>query len=101
MLTLLYHDILSAPADALPVARNQVTISAFRDQVVRLRKWLLHPNAVHESLARGRAPKGVLITFDDGGGRIVEAGKSLACLGPAGGAFGCPGGRVPGPGSDR
>jgi peptidoglycan/xylan/chitin deacetylase (PgdA/CDA1 family) len=88
---LLYHNLLTEPANEIPVAGNQITISTFRDQMHRLRDRLLHPKEVHDELMRGRMPRGVMITFDDGAAGIVEAGKILADFGVAGVAFVCPG----------
>jgi peptidoglycan/xylan/chitin deacetylase (PgdA/CDA1 family) len=91
MLVLLYHNVLSAPASGLPVAGNQVTIETFRRHIEKFRSRLLHPVEVHEQLLRGRTPRGVLITFDDGASGIVEAGRVLAEVGTPGVAFICPG----------
>lgn len=91
VLTLLYHNVLSEPADGLPVAGHQVTVDAFREHIYRLRRILLHPREVHDELMRGKNPQGVVITFDDGATGIIEAGKILAEVGTAGVAFICPG----------
>jgi Polysaccharide deacetylase len=91
VLTLLYHNVLCAPADDLPVARKQVTIETFRRHLYRFRKNLLHPSKVHDQLTRGQIPRGVLISFDDGAAGIIEAGQALAETGAVGIAFICPG----------
>jgi peptidoglycan/xylan/chitin deacetylase (PgdA/CDA1 family) len=91
MLTLLYHNLLAAPADHLPLAGPQVLVSDFRHQMRYLRRKLLHPSAVHENLLRGLPVRGVLVTFDDGAAGILEAGRILAEMGSAGVAFICPG----------
>jgi len=91
MLTLLYHNILCAPEDRWPVAYRAVTLSIFEGHVRRLRKHLLHPAEVHEQIVKGREPKGVLITFDDGASGILEAARVLARHGKTGVAFVCPG----------
>ena len=91
MLTLLYHNVLSAPADDLPVAAHQVTLATFRRHIHYFRKNLLHPLEAHEQLVRGKLPRGILVTFDDGAAGIVEAGQALAEAGAVGVAFICPG----------
>jgi hypothetical protein len=91
VLTLLYHNVLCAPADDLPVARKQVTIETFRRHLHRFRKNLLHPSKVHDQLTRGQIPRGVLVSFDDGAAGIIEAGQALAEIGAVGVAFICPG----------
>jgi len=91
MLTLLYHNLLTSCADGLPVAGHQTTLASFRAHIRRLRDKLLHPLEVHEQLLRGKKPSGVLITFDDGAGGVIEAGRELAEIGAVGVAFVCPG----------
>ncbi len=91
MLTLLYHNVLKTSGYGLPVAAHQVTINTLRHHVNRLRSQLLHPLDVHEQLTAGRMPRGVLITFDDGGAGIEYAAEILAEAGTAGVAFICPG----------
>jgi hypothetical protein len=90
MLTLLYHNVLSESA-FLPVAASQVRLETFARHVRRHRRHLLHPAEVHEDLLRGRVPRGILVTFDDGAAGIVDAARILADLGTAGVAFICPG----------
>lgn len=91
MLTLLYHNILPIPEDRWPVAYRAVTLPLFEQHIHRLRKRLLHPLEVQERLTKGQAPKGVLVTFDDGASGILEAARVLAQHGAAGVAFVCPG----------
>lgn len=91
MLTLLYHNVLETSARGLPVAGHQVTIETLRSHVKRFRSQLLHPLEVHEGLAKGKMPKGLLITFDDGGAGIEYAGQILAEAGKMGVVFICPG----------
>ena len=91
MLTLLYHNVLCAPADDLPVARKQVTIETFRQHMFHFRKNLLHPADVHQQLVKGKVPPGILISFDDGAKGVIEAGRALSEIGAAGVAFICPG----------
>jgi peptidoglycan/xylan/chitin deacetylase (PgdA/CDA1 family) len=91
MLTLLYHNIVSAPVRYVPLASAQVTASTFRKHLARFRGRLLDPFDVHEQLINGKTPRGFLITFDDGAAGIVEAGRILAELGARGVAFVCPG----------
>lgn len=91
MLTLLYHNVLKARADGLPVAGHQVTIETFRSHVRRFSRQLLHPLQVHDQLMRGKVPRGVLITFDDGADGIEYASEVLAEEGKLGVAFICPG----------
>lgn len=91
MLTLLYHNIVSARVACVPVASAQVTASTFRKHLARFRGQLLDPFDVHEQIVNGKRPRGVLITFDDGAAGIVEAGRLLAEVGARGVAFVCPG----------
>lgn len=66
-------------------------LDTFREHIDNLRRVLLHPREVHDELMRGKSPRGVVITFDDGAAGIIEAGKILAKVGTAGVAFICPG----------
>jgi peptidoglycan/xylan/chitin deacetylase (PgdA/CDA1 family) len=91
MLTLLYHNVLKASAEGLPVAGHQVTIETLQWHVDCFRARLLHPLEVHDQLRRGKIPNGVLITFDDGAAGILDAGRILAEIGIPGVAFICPG----------
>jgi Polysaccharide deacetylase len=91
MLTLMYHNILTGPANDLPVAKSQVTLETFRRHMLRLRHELLNPFEVHSNLIAGRVPRGVLVTFDDGAVGVIDAGRVLAELGALGVAFICPG----------
>lgn len=91
MLTLLFHNVLKTRADGLPVAGHQVTIETFRRHVRRFSRQLLHPLQVHDQLMRGKVPRGVLITFDDGADGIEYASEVLAEAGKSGVAFICPG----------
>jgi len=91
MLTLLYHNLLQAPANGLPVAGHQVGVDSFREHIYRLRKQLLHPLEVHEELLRGRTPRGILVSLDDGAKGIIRAGEILSAAGAMGVAFICPG----------
>jgi peptidoglycan/xylan/chitin deacetylase (PgdA/CDA1 family) len=91
MLTLMYHNILTGPAHDLPVAGSQVTLEAFRRQMLRFRHELLNPFEVHAQLIAGKVPRGVLVTFDDGALGVIDAGRVLAELGALGVAFICPG----------
>ncbi len=91
MLTLFYHNIVSAPVWDVPVASAQVTANTFRKHLAQFRGRLLDPFDVHEQLINGKTPRGVLITFDDGAAGIVEAGRILAQVGARGVAFVCPG----------
>ncbi|MEP7294389.1 MAG: polysaccharide deacetylase family protein, partial [Chloroflexota bacterium] len=84
MLTLLYHNILTQPADDLPLASYQVTLAQFRQQITRLRSRLLDPRDVQEAILRGRRPDGVLITFDDGASGVLDASHALAEIGAVG-----------------
>lgn len=91
MLTLLYHNILDVPRDEWPVSYRQITAATFRTQVRRLKKHLLSPQAVADDLARGKRPRGVLLTFDDGAGGILRAAEILAEEKACGVSFVCPG----------
>ena len=91
MLTLMYHNILTGPANDVPVAENQVTLETFRRHMLRFRRELLNPLEVHAQLNVGKIPRGVLVTFDDGALGIIDAGRVLAELGALGVAFICPG----------
>jgi peptidoglycan/xylan/chitin deacetylase (PgdA/CDA1 family) len=91
MLTLLYHNVLKEPAGDLPVASNQVLRPTFQRQIDRFRGHILHPLEANEDLKRGRTPRGLLVTFDDGAAGIAEAARLLAEAGTAGVAFICPG----------
>ncbi|MGH9966921.1 MAG: polysaccharide deacetylase family protein [Pyrinomonadaceae bacterium] len=82
---------MNEPAGDLPVARHQVLRSTFQSQIDRFRGRILHPLEVNEELQRGRTPRGLLITFDDGAAGIAEAARLLAEAGTAGVAFICPG----------
>jgi peptidoglycan/xylan/chitin deacetylase (PgdA/CDA1 family) len=91
MLTLAYHNVLSGDARGVPTAGNQVRIDTLREHLRRLRSRLLHPADVHQQLLRGKAPRGVMITFDDGAAGLIDAAKVLAEAGAVGVAFICPG----------
>jgi hypothetical protein len=91
MLTLLYHNILTQPADGLPVAGNQVRLDVFAEQLSKLRHRLRDPRDVHADLIKGRRPSGVLITFDDGAAGLLAASRALAAVGAVGVVFICPG----------
>jgi hypothetical protein len=90
MLTLLYHNVLSDPAN-IPIAKTQVTLETFIRHVTKFRRRVLHPQEVHEQLIQGKVPDGILVTFDDGAAGIIEAGRALASMGKVGVAFVCPG----------
>jgi hypothetical protein len=90
LLTLLYHNVLTDPAN-IPIAESQVTLKTFTRHMIRFRRRLLHPGEVHDQLVRGKVPDGILVTFDDGAAGIVDAGRTLAKLGRVGVAFVCPG----------
>jgi hypothetical protein len=90
MLVLLYHNVLTQPMPGLPVTAYQVSLALFEQQIARLRDQILHPREVEEQLLKGRQPRGVLVTFDDGAAGIVEAGQVLASVGKQGVAFVCP-----------
>ena len=91
MLTLLYHNILTGPADDVPVAERQVTLETFRRHMLRFRHKLLNPFDVHAQLTVGKVPRGVLVSFDDGAVGVINAGRVLAELGAVGVVFICPG----------
>jgi peptidoglycan/xylan/chitin deacetylase (PgdA/CDA1 family) len=89
---LMYHNVLARQLPGEPVAGHQVTVDAFRRQMVHVRNQVLRPEVVHECIVHGRkAPKGILVTFDDGADGLVRAGEILADLGLSGVAFICPG----------
>jgi peptidoglycan/xylan/chitin deacetylase (PgdA/CDA1 family) len=91
VLTLLYHNVLRSPARGLPVAGHQVTREIFREHVRFFHKRLIHPLHVQDELRRGKTPRGVLFTFDDGATGLIEAGSILAEFKAVGVAFICPG----------
>lgn len=88
MLILMYHNVISSSED-LPVIQNQVTEEIFSKHINLLKNRILHPLDVSQSLRNGNSPEGILISFDDGGHGIIEAGRILASVGKAGVAFVC------------
>jgi peptidoglycan/xylan/chitin deacetylase (PgdA/CDA1 family) len=91
LLTLLYHNLVSSPVTGLPVAGAQVSVETFAAQIRKFRRQLLHPKEAHDQLIKGKSPRGVLVTFDDGAEGITTAGEILAEAGGVGVAFVCPG----------
>jgi peptidoglycan/xylan/chitin deacetylase (PgdA/CDA1 family) len=90
MITLMYHDIVLRHLE-LPGIHQQITEEIFYDQIKNIKNQILHPYDVSQDLKKGKKPKGILITFDDGGAGIISAAKVLASYNKIGVSFICPG----------